>query len=175
MLCLHHNFLIRSSHSTSTCSCTTKLERLNMRYFWVMVNSALIALAVRGGYVLLTPDRLQHTNPGPLLCLVILLITPPFAVLIVAYSIRRRKSNPLLRPSWSRNPLNWWRDPLQALFISTSIMTAMTIGAAVRRPTFGSVAFWTLGVYVCFAVGLFVGQVLVYRIYRQRIASNWLK
>jgi hypothetical protein len=143
-----------------------------MRYFWVVVNSALIALAFEGGYVSLTPDRLRHTNPSPLLCLIILLITPPFAIWTVAYSIQRWKSDPLPRPSWSRNPLNWWRDPLQALFISTSIMSAMAIGGAFRQPTFGSLGFWTLGVYVSLAIGLIVGQILVYRIYRQRIASN---
>jgi len=143
-----------------------------MRYFWVIVNSALIALGFRSGYVLLTPDRLRHTNPGPLLCLVILLITPPFAVWTVEYSIRRWKSDPLPRPSWSRNPINWWRDPLQGLFISTNTVSAMAIGSAFRQPTFGSVGFWTLGMYVCFAIGLIVGQILVYRIYRQRIASS---
>lgn len=143
-----------------------------MRYFWVMVNSVLITLALRGGYVLLTADRLRHTNPGPLLCLFILLITPLFAVLIVAYSIRRWKSDPLPRPSLNRNPLNWWRDPLQALFVSTSIMFAMAIGGAFQHPAFGSVGFWTLGMYVCLAIGLIAGQILVYQIYRQRIASN---
>jgi len=145
---------------------------VSTRYFWITLNSVLIALAFRGGYVSLTPDRLHHTNPGPILCSIILLITPAFVVWTVAYSIRRWKSDPLLRPSWSRNPLNWWRDPLQALFISTCIMTAMAIGSVLQRPTFGSVGFWTLGVYGCFAIGLFVGQILVYRIYRQRIASS---
>jgi hypothetical protein len=145
---------------------------MGTRYFWVMLNSVLIALSFGEGYVSLTPGRLRHTNPGPILCSIILLITPLFVIWTVAYSIRRWESDPLRRPSWGRNPLNWWCDPLQALFISTNVLAAMAIGGALQQPTFGSVGFWTVGVYACFAIGLFVGQILVYRIYRQRIASR---
>jgi hypothetical protein len=139
---------------------------------WGIVNLVLIADAFPVGYLSLTPDRLRHTNPDPVLCLSILLLSPLFALWAVAYSIRRWKADPLPRPSWNRNPLRWWRDPLQALFVSTCIMAATAIGSAVRQPTFGSVGFWTLGMYACLAIGLFVGQILVYRIYRQRIASS---
>jgi len=143
-----------------------------MKHFWVVLNSVLIALAFREGYLSLTPDRLRHTNPDPVLCLIILLAMPPFALWAVTYSIKRWKADPLPRPSWNRNPLRWRRDPLHALFVSTCIAVATALGSAVRQPTFGSVGFWTLGVYACFAIGLFVGQILVYRIYRQRIASS---
>ena len=145
---------------------------LHMRYFWIILNLTLVALAIWGGYNSMTPDRLRQTNPDPVACLIILLATPLFAVWIVKYSIRRWKSDPLSRPSLDRNPLRWWTDPLQSLFVSTCIMTAMAIGSAVRHPAFGSVGFWTLGVYCCFAIGLLTGQILVYRIYRQRIASS---
>jgi hypothetical protein len=148
------------------------VSAIAMKHFWVVLNSVLIALALRGGYASLTPDRLRHANLDPVLCSIILVITPLFVVCTVTYSIQRWKSVPLPRPSLNRNPLKWHRDPLQALFISTSIFAAMAIGSAVRQPTFGSVGFWMLGVYVCFAIGLLVGQILVYRIYRQRIASS---
>lgn len=148
------------------------MVELDMKQFWFVLNLTLIALALRRGYLSLTPDKLRHTNPGPILCLILLLLLPLFAIWTVSYSIRRWKADPLPRPSWFRNPLRLWRrDPLQALFISTCIMAAMAMGSAVQRPAFGSVGFWTLGVYVSISVGLFVGQILVYRIYRERIAS----
>ncbi len=50
-------------------------------------------------------------------------------------------------------------------------MVSTAIGSALRRPTIGSVGFWTLAVYVCFALGLLVGQILVYRIYRENIIA----
>jgi len=51
-------------------------------------------------------------------------------------------------------------------------MAAMAIGSALRRPTIGSVGFWTSCVYFCFAIGLLVGQVLVYWIYREHITIS---
>jgi hypothetical protein len=143
---------------------------MRMRYFWIILNSIAVLLALRGGYASLTPDKLRHTNPEPLLCLLVLLGMPVFAILSVGYSLRRSKTALLPRLSWTRNPFNWWGDPLQSLFMSTCIMAATAIGSAIQRPVFGSVGFWTLGVYCCFTIGLLVGQVLVYRIFRQRIA-----
>jgi tellurite resistance protein TehA-like permease len=137
-----------------------------------MVNVSLVALGLRSGYVSLEPERLRHTNPGAIACVAILVMMPLFALLSVDHSVRRWKSDKLARPSWDRNPLNWWGDPLQSLFVSTCIMAATAIGSALRRPTVGSVAFWTFGVFVCFAIGLLVGQVLVYRVYREQIALS---
>ncbi|PYU67219.1 MAG: hypothetical protein DMG52_34610 [Acidobacteria bacterium] len=94
---------------------------------------------------------------------------PLFAIWSVQYSIQRWNHRRLARPSLSRNPLNWWHDPLQSLFISTCIAGSSAIGGALRRPTIGSVGFWTLAIDVCFALGLLVGQILVYRIYRENI------
>lgn len=143
-----------------------------MKYLWVIINLVLVALALRGGYVSLSPEELSHTNPGPIVCLIILLITPVFAMLMVSYSVQHRKSGPLRRASWDRNPLNWWRDPLQSLFISTCVVTALALGSSVRWPTFGSTGFWAMGVYASFAIGLFIGQILVYRVHRQSITSS---
>jgi hypothetical protein len=42
----------------------------------------------------------------------------------------------------------------------------------VRRPAVGSVGFWTVGVYACFAVGLVIGQILIYRLYRDQIVEE---
>lgn len=145
---------------------------LHMRYFWIILNSLVVALGFRGGYVSMNSESLRGTNPDVVLCVIALVILPPFTVGCVTYSIRRWKADPLCRPSWVRNPFNWWGDPLQGLFVCTCMTFAMAIGSALRHPIFGSVGFWMLGLYCSSTVGLLVGQVLVYRIYRQRIASN---
>lgn len=108
---------------------------------WGIVNLILIADAFREGYLSLTPDRLRHSNPDPVLCLIILLVMPLFALWAVTYSIRRWKADPLPRPSWNRNPLRWWRDPLQALFVCTCIAAATAIGSAVRHEKLNSFLF----------------------------------
>ena len=145
---------------------------MNTKYLWVALNTALMSLAVLAGYNSMNPEKLRHTNPGPILCLIVLFITPLFAIGSVAYAVRRSKIAQLKRASWSRNPFNWWRDPLQSLFVSTCVVGAMAIGSLVHRPAVGSVGFWTLGVYSCFTIGLLLGQVLVFRIHQQQIASN---
>jgi hypothetical protein len=145
---------------------------IGLEYFWIILNSMLVALSFAYGYSSMTPDKLRHTNPEPILCLILLLITPLFAVGSVMYSITRWKTAPLSRPSWNRNPFDWWHDPLQSLFVSTCVMAAMAIGSAVQRPGYGSVGFWTTGVYCCFAIGLLVGQIVAYRIYREYI-KRW--
>jgi hypothetical protein len=143
-----------------------------MKKIWYVINIALVALALPSGYNSLSPEKLRNTNPDAILCCVILLGTPLFALLAVGFSIQGWKQNNLARPSFDRNPLNWWGDPLQSLFTSTCITVSTAIGSALRHPTIGSVGFWTLAVYVCFALGLLVGQVLVYRIYRTNITAK---
>jgi len=141
-----------------------------MNYLWAAVNFSLVGLSILGGYNSINPETLRHTNPSPILCLIVLMIMPLFAIGSVSYAIRRWKIDQLRRPSWHRNPFNWWGDPLQSLFVFTCIMSAMAAGSAVQHPAFGSVGFWTLGVYCCFTIGLLVGQIFVYQIFRQRIA-----
>jgi tellurite resistance protein TehA-like permease len=149
----------------------------DMKNIWYIMNLALVGFALLGGYNSQEPQRLRNTNPDALFCGLILLTTPVFAVWSVEYSNRRRRRQSpsrdnLVRPSFHRNPWNLWGDPLQSLYISTCIMACMTLGGAVRRPAIGSVGFWTVGVYACFAVGLVIDQILIYRIYRDQIIEE---
>jgi hypothetical protein len=146
--------------------------RTVFRHLWRILNWGIIVYAFWGGYASIAPDKLSHTNFSPVLCLVILLIAPVFVFGSVAFSVHYWKPDPLARPSWDRNPFNWWGDPLQSLFVLTCTMVAVDIGSAFRRPLFGSIGFWALGVYCSFTVGLLIGQILVYRTYRERIAPT---
>jgi tellurite resistance protein TehA-like permease len=142
-----------------------------MKNIWYVTNIALVILALWFGYSSLSPEKLRHTNRDAISCGVILLVMPLFSIGSVGYSIRRWNHNRLARPSLGRYPGNWWYDPLQCLFISTCGMASMGIGSALRHPTIGSVGFWMFAVYACMALGLLVGQVLVYRIYRENIIA----
>lgn len=142
-----------------------------MKTVWYVINIASVALALRSGYSSLSPEYLRNKNPDLIFCSLILLVTPLFALWSVDYSIRRWNRSRLDRTSLSRNPLNWWKDPLQSLFISTCVIGSMAMGGALRHPSIGSVGFWMVGAYTSLALGLSVGQILVYRIYRENIIA----
>ena len=109
-----------------------------------------------GGYSSLSPEYLRNKNPDLIFCSLILLVTPLFALWSVDYSIRRWNRSRLDRTSLSRNPLNWWKDPLQSLFISTCVIGSMAMGGALRHPSIGSVGFWMVGAYTSLARGYLV-------------------
>jgi|GEM_PF-2822768 len=149
-----------------------------MTRIWQVLNAFLVADGLWGGYKTTRPQTLSRTNPDAILCGILLIGMPAFALGAVYYSKRRwDRDNMILarpfrlrRPSWSRNPINWWGDPLQSLFISMCVMGAMAIGASLRRPAFGSIGFWTFGVYCCVAIGLYAGQLLARRVFREYLA-----
>jgi len=142
------------------------------RQVWYAANILLVLVSPWNGYVSMAPERLRHSNPDAIFCVSILFIMPLFSIWSVYYSVHHWNRDKLPRPSWNRNPLNWWSDPLQSLFMSTCLTLGLAVGSALRRPSVGSVAFWMLGMYICAALGLFIGQILVYRIYRERITAT---
>src|SRR5256885_15724323 len=112
-----------------------------MKYFWIAFNSIGVASALWGGYISMAPETLPRTNPDAVVCLINLLVMPIFAILSVGYSLRRWKTGPLRRPSWNRNPLNWWGDPLQSLFVTTCVMGATAIGVLCDGPRLDQLVF----------------------------------
>ena len=164
--------IVRSANAKSTDKKKEHFhsERKPIKTIWLVVNVSLVALSVRQGYASLAPEQLRHVNPDAVFCSVILLTLPLFALFTVYYSVRQCNVDKLRRPSFDRNPLNWWYDPLQSLFISTCSGAATAVGGLLHRPN-GSVAFWMAATYFCFTFGLVIGQVLVYRVYRDRVVA----
>lgn len=149
-----------------------------MKRIWPIANTVFVMLGLWGGYKTTSPESLRHTNRDATFCVILLILMPVFALWTVYYSkLRWDRDNKMLarpfklsRPSWSRNPINWWGDPLQSLFISACCMGTMAIGACLRRPQIGSVGFWMIGFYGCVAIGLSVGEFLAYRVFRRHIS-----
>lgn len=136
---------------------------------WYVMNILAVVFSVRVGYVSTAPERIRHANPDAIFCGIILFFTPLFAIWCVNLAFRRWKHETVHRASWDRNPLDWWHDPLQSLFMSAFVSAAMAVGAALREPTVGSTGFWMVGMYASVAAGLSTGQILAHRIYRDRI------
>jgi choline-glycine betaine transporter len=143
-----------------------------MKYIWLIVNIGLVILSVFNGYSSMSPERLQHMNPDIVFCSLIFVIMPLFALGTVLYSVKSKKCETLQRPSWIRNPINWWYDPLQSLFVCNLISAAMAIGSALRLSKGNETGFWLFVSYCCMAIGLLIGRLLVYRIFTARIVKS---
>jgi hypothetical protein len=162
--------LTRRGMSATDAKEESRPERRFPKAIWTVLNISLFALSVRQGYVSLAPEQLRHVNPDAVFCGIILLTLPLFSLGTVGYSVRRWNVEKLRRPSIDRNPVNWWFDPLQSLFITTCNIAAMGVGSLLHRAT-GTVAFWMVSTYFCAFFGLVIGQVLVYRVYRNRVVA----
>jgi hypothetical protein len=54
-----------------------------MENIWIAINIGLIGMALRAGFVSISPGKLVHKNPDLISCGAILVITPIFALLSV--------------------------------------------------------------------------------------------
>jgi hypothetical protein len=140
---------------------------LSNPYLWRTINIAIILSSPFAGYRDMAPDRLAHTNPDKYFCTAIL-ITMPFFVLGALWFATSR-CDEFRAPSLDRFPINWWYDPLQALFISTLTTFGWAIGSQLRIAGTGTLGFWTVAFHWCVFVGLLVGQLIGYPLFYRRI------
>jgi len=137
---------------------------------WRVLNTAMVFFSFLVGFLWKPADNVCITiSDGLICCLAILCFMPLFALGAVTYSIFAWKREKIDRPSWDRNPWDWWNDPLQSLFISTCFMTGMAIGSALKMPMNWPANFSFFAMSICAAIGLATGQMIVYKTYRKRI------
>jgi hypothetical protein len=159
-------FRSRAARSVDTAVPSAASVSRRLKFLWLIVNVAAIPLGCWTGYAEMAPERLRGTNPDQYLCLAVIIGMPLFVVGML-WTARSRCSS-FRRPSWYRNPFRW-NDPLQALFITTLAMFGWAIGCQIRISGSGSIGFWTVMTYWCIFIGLVIGQVLGYLIFRKRI------
>lgn len=136
---------------------------------WVTLNLLLIGLSVWTGYSEMAPARLARTNPDAVFCTLVLLVLALSSLGSVWYSLRYTNGARLPHPSFQRFSIDWWRDPLQCLFLSWLFVGSMAVGAAFRLPSDSPTAFWTFMFFGCMFLGLLIGQLSVYALYRRHI------
>ena len=142
---------------------------MKARQFWVGIYVVLALFALWSGYDSLAPERTAHTNSDWVFLGSVFAVTCVFPIGMMAYS-RRIGVRQFRRPSLDRHPFSWWYDTLQPLRV-VSVGTALTfVGAcfALRHADHrGVMMFWF---YAALALGLFIGERIVYLVYRERIA-----
>ncbi len=135
---------------------------------WGLVNTVLVVVAFWTGYNEISPENLRGTNPDQYLCLSLLLAMPLGVVLLVCFP--RRET--LERPSWGRTPLFLGRDPLQGVFLTTVTVFGYALGSSLGISGAGAIGRWTVAIWWSTFVGLVLGQVIVYIVYRGRITRT---
>jgi hypothetical protein len=136
---------------------------------WGLLNVSLIGLSVWAGYAEMAPERLAHANPDLVFCTLVLVTLTLFSLGSVWYSLRYTRGALLPRQSFRRFSVDWWRDPLQCLFLSCLFVGGMSAGAAIRLPVASPTGFWMFMFFLCMFLGLLVGQFAVYAVYRKHI------
>jgi hypothetical protein len=140
-----------------------------VKYLWRIVNVVAVVTSPWAGYKALAPEKLSRTNVDPALCLSLSIVMPLFVLGALWFASGQCDS--FRRPSWDRFPINWWYDPLQALFITTLGALGFAIGAQLRFHFVAPLGYWTVVLYWCIFFGLVLGEVIAYPIFRHRIET----
>lgn len=136
-----------------------------------MIYALLIPLAIFSGYRELRPEATARTNADWIFVTVTFVGCSIFPLGAVAYGFKYSNKKTMQRPTWDRHPIGWWTDTLQPLRFSLIYMTLFALGAFFALPGAderGRMLFLSL---VAIPAGLFVGERLVYAVYRKRIVA----
>ena len=139
-----------------------------MQRFWKFIYSVGAVLGIFGGYSSLAPERTANTNADWVLVAITFVVMCIFPLGVIAYSSHRGVET-FRRPSADRQPLGWRCDTLQPLRVSLAFMALFWVGSCFALPKTdhrGVMLFW---VYSAWAIGLFIGERLVYRIHAKKI------
>jgi hypothetical protein len=142
---------------------------MSMRRLWPPIYVALFVLTAVGGYESLAPQKTANTNSDWIFVSITFVLTCLFPLGAMSYS-RGIGVQQFRRPSLDRHPFGWWRDTLQPLRISVIGAGLYLIGSCFALPHTdhrGVMIFWF---YAALTLGLFLGERIVYAVYRERIA-----
>jgi hypothetical protein len=88
------------------------------------------------------------------------------------YSVRRHGLVEIKRPSFDRNVFKFWKDPLQFMGFSFAVSLSSIIGALPRLPFSGEIGLWAFAVDCSMTLGLGLGLLLTFRIFKARIIDG---
>jgi hypothetical protein len=140
-----------------------------MRHLWPIIYYTLFVLTAIGGYESLTPKETAHTNSDWIFVSITFVMTCLFPLGAMSYS-RAIGVQEFRRPTLDRHPFGWWRDTLQPLRMCVIGAALYFIGACFALPHTdhrGVMLFWF---YAALTLGLFIGERIIYVVYRDRIA-----
>jgi hypothetical protein len=142
---------------------------MNARRLWLTIYCIAAILTLWSGYRGLEPAQTARTNADWIFVSITFVLTCLFPLSAMAYS-RSIGVQEFRRPSLDRHPFGWWRDTLQPLRASLVAAALSFVGACFALPRADARGVMILWFYAASALGLLIGERLVYVIFRKRIA-----
>lgn len=141
-----------------------------MKNVWRIIYFGLLITAPYAGFTSLRPEQTAKTNPDWVFISISFVCTLLFPLMALGFS-RVHGIKQFMRPTFGRNFLRWWSDPLQPLrfCVYASILTAA--GASLAVPTADAIGKLTFYWYLALAAGLILGERIAYHIFRERIVE----
>lgn len=140
-----------------------------MAKLWPWIYAVLMPLCGYGGYRMVRDAGEMPSGVNPAAVAVAFVASTIAPLLLVAYGFSYSRKDKMRRPSWDRHPFGWWTDTFQPLRVSMVFCLAYAAGAALALTAAvekGRMSFFLLA---AIATGIFIGERLVYVIYRRRI------
>ena len=138
---------------------------------WPIIYILLIPFTIFTGFHSLRPEDTAGTNPDWVLVIVTFIACSFFPLAAVAFGLNYTKKDSIQKPTWDRHPIGWWTDTLQSLRFTLVYLSLYALGAVFafqRADENGRMMFFFI---LSMPVGLFLGERLVYAIYRNKIRA----
>jgi hypothetical protein len=142
-----------------------------MKKIWPVIYIVLVPVTLISGYRELSPEATAGTNADWLFITITFVAMLFFPLGAVAYGFKYSRKEKMRRPTWDRHPIGWWTDTLQPLRVSLVSTALMAVGALFALPSADSKGRMIILFLFAAAAGLFLGEKLVYAIYRKRIEA----
>jgi hypothetical protein len=140
-----------------------------MKYFWRICYSIFFVLMIWEGYGSLSPQRTAGSNADWYFVLASFVGTILFPLGAMFFA-RSRGVKIFYKPSFDRHPLGWWNDTLQPIRISLIFSVCQVLGCLPTLRYANELGFMTFYWMLALTIGLFIGERLVYLVYKSSIA-----
>ena len=142
-----------------------------MKRIWPFVYAVSAPLCVYGGF--LGPRReLNASDAGWMMIAIVFVMFSIMPLGLFGYAILHSKKSAMPRPSFDRHPFGWWSDVLQPLRVSVLCAVLKTFGVLMAFGAGRGQSEMTVWMWVALSAGIVIGERLVYRVYKARIAPH---
>lgn len=142
-----------------------------MQRFLKIFYGGLFCLCIVSGYREVLPGREQYAGADWPFIVASFVITLFFPSMAMAFS-RLRGVKSYRRPTFDRWPFSWWTDTLQPLRVMSLGAAALAVGGCLALPRTDQASVMLVWQYVASALGVGLGERLVYRLHRDRILKT---